>query len=294
MWPPTNAGQNQGMLYWLATLPGAYGRLGSPWHETTVPNFLGSGFTVVVIAAEFPDGDQFFNDEYYAGTEQNWGTGVGAWSVVYKQVSETFWDVVDHYEPDAILSFTRSLNNKNWELENVVRNNSWNRWWEQSFSKSNGAFAGTSGKPFVGGEFDDPATLVSRPNHGLDPKTGYPPDATLDATDNDTSTAGIRVVSLPTIVLMAQIKQTLELSFNSSQLNVIYSQMGNAPDNFVSAFVGYQSVWYSGLTSNDCNIGFHTHVGYNLPLSTCRRALCAQLTQTVIALGGIPNQPCPP
>jgi hypothetical protein len=248
-----------------------------PDGEYIVNNYFGSEYRVVIIATEFPGGDP----EYRPGVNVAWGPGVGPWVVKYREVAETFWRLVERYQPVSLQTFTRDSNGIKWLFETAVRNNAnvpANRRWSEAFGQY----------PFVGGDIisdpPDPASAPGRPNEGRSPIGSDPPDTTFPACVADLGLTGVRQVSNDTKTLITTISNALRAAFPSSVLVPEESTMGNPPDNFVSAYVGYLAVWYQAYAPQTCRFAFHTHVQYGLSLEVCQRALCVQLATTIIAL----------
>lgn len=291
MWPPTNAVNPTGMMYGLSTAPKG------PDGEYIVDNYLGSGYRIVAIATEFPDGDQSHRHEYIPWTfgtaMQTWGTGSGPWMVKYHNVSQVFWRLVELYTPAAVLTFSRDKSDIVWAFETLVRNNS-NGFTDGPLGKGDRWKSSVGEFPYVGGAEDDPAAAPGRPNAGRPPILNSPPDTNIDASTGPGGASSQRGVQADSRTLIRNVASALGAAFPTTVLRTAeLDDMGIYPDNFVSAYVGYHAVWYQSFKPSTCKFAFHTHVGYELPLNVCQRALCIQLATTITALGGTVALPCP-
>jgi hypothetical protein len=95
-WPPTNE-----MLREFSPHPeqNPHGWVGENWE--------GRGYNIFAFFPEFPDGV---------------GVGKGDFQVDYQSTSKDFWGIVPQLAPRAVLSFGRSGENSDWEIENVTSN----------------------------------------------------------------------------------------------------------------------------------------------------------------------------
>ncbi|MBS1703276.1 MAG: hypothetical protein JST12_16550 [Armatimonadetes bacterium] len=261
-----------GLLKALATSATKRGSLG----EYITENYNNSGYTVVALGTEFPCGDQNGGHTYIpwvSGAFQSWGDGIGPWVVEYHTTSVNFWNLVQLYNPVAVMTFSRSNNDNDWILEKIVSNLPHNSWSTDFASK----------QPDIGGDCSDPAKMATRPNAPNNPITNNPPDTTTSAFVASGNPTGTRTVPAAVFTLQQSIATALTTQFPGGQVvPVTGHQMGVDPgDQYVSAYTGYLATWYQSAYSASCKAGFHTHVGFAITLANAQAAFATQLTTLI-------------
>lgn len=251
-----------------------------PDGELIIENYKSTGYKVVVIASTFPN-----KGPYQPGVDTNWGAGALPWIVDYKPTSTIFWRLASTYNPVAVTSYSRDVGNNIWLLEIGVCNLANSSWTLLTFTDP--PFTNTP--PYVGGAKNDPAAAPGRPNNGAQIQSGQPPDATLPAYVPNTNTGTRDVPQSILDTLFPAIRSSINaLPGDSVVAQNATVRMGiNAGNKYVSAFMGYHSVWYAEWSST-CKVGFHTHVGFDIPLCQCMLAFDRQMAALIAWLNSNP------
>lgn len=251
---------------------------------TRVNNFNQSGYDVIAIATNFPNGII----GHSLGGAPFWGSGTGTITVNYPQTSAAFWAIVQSLNPIAIMSFSRGDPGNGWVLEYGPRNLAQGDWTPSlDYIDNGGTQTFFFGVPPVGGTIGGVQQDTAPPNAG---KPAIAPDYPPDATG---STATLRASNLP----RDAIKHALD--FAVPPINVTASKnlqpMTDDPDNrFVSSYMAYHVAWYRDYSTFPgsswggpiCKAAGHTHVGIDLfnDIPTAKRAVLIQLKQLIIWL----------
>jgi len=249
-WPPTNIDTPFGLLRQFSGHP-----VGSALGERVYQNWRGTGYDVIAIAPTFPT--------------KPWTSGVGPWQVDYQLTSQDIWQLVKHYGPVAVMSFSLigTSSSNEWLLEKCVTNLAHFSW----DTDPSGHY------PFVGGASDDPANQPGLPNYTHSPSSGSPPDATRPANHTYSYNAA-------TLNLQSSLIPLLSGTGVNAYQNSICMGDASVNDNYVSAFMGYHSFWITAFSAN-CRIGFHTHVGGGVSADIGEGAFNIQLQKLIDTLG---------
>ncbi len=256
-WPPTNGEDPLGMLYQFMSgleepTQGAHG-------EWVIDDYRHTGYRVVMIAPKFP---------LLVGPD--WGRGQGQWTVDYPDTSKVFWELMQQYNPVAVMTTSRYYNTKEWVLEIGAKNLGNTNW--TMFSWNQGR------PPFMGGATNDPARVAGRPNAGLNTIVDAPPDATRAADPTTDDVIGLKI-SANVEDIHLKVIDKLKLHFSEADLKPKPNgqfQGVNPDDRYVSAFAGYHALWYDAWKPS-CRAGWHTHVGFGISVADASEAIKLQL-----------------